>query len=193
MPIKDDREYRKAEPFKAVEETYTVEGYAATFRPYEMYEYEGVKYYERIEPTAFEGADMSDVILQYDHAGRVYARQSNGSLELTVDENGLKVRADLSRSSGAKELYEEIKAELITQMSFAFTVKDDYFDSETNTRVIRKFKKIYDTSVVSIPANPTTEIGISARSYFEGVIEARRLEEAKREEHKRKIRLLTEV
>lgn len=193
MPIKDDREYRKAEPFKAVEETYTVEGYASTFEKYKMFEFEGVEYFERIEPDAFKKADMTDVIMQYDHAGRVYARQSNGSLEITTDEHGLKVRADLSRSSGAKELYEEIKAELITQMSFAFIVDDDYFDEQTNTRVIRGIKKVYDVSAVSIPANPTTEIGISARSYFEGVIEARRLEEAKREEHRRKIRLLTEV
>ena len=136
---------------------------------------------------------MSDVIMQYDHAGRVFARQSNGSLELNVDEHGLKIRADLSRTAGAKELYDDIAQGMIKDMSFAFTVAEDYFDDETNTRVITRFKKIYDVSAVSIPANPTTEIGISARSYFEGVIEARRLEEAKREKHKAKIRILTEV
>lgn len=194
MPIKADREYRAAEPFKVNEETYVAEGYASTFETYEMWEdMDGVKYYERIEPTAFDGADMTDVILQYDHAGRVYARQSNGSLELTVDDHGLKVRADLSRSNGAKELYEDIAAELITQMSFGFTVADDEYDFNTNTRVIKKFKKIYDVSAVSIPANPTTEIGISARSYFEGVLEMRRQEEAKREQKIKKIKLMTEV
>lgn len=193
MPIREDREYRRAMPFKAQSDSYTVEGYASTFKPYVMFEYEGEKFYERIDPDAFRGADMSDVIMQYDHTGRVFARQSNGSLELSVDENGLKVRADLSRSAGAKELYEEIAAELITQMSFAFTVKEDEYDETTNTRVIKRFKKIYDVSAVSIPANPTTEIGISARSYFEGVLEARRLEEAKREKHRQKIRIMTEV
>ena len=193
MPIKTDREYRKAQPFSAQADGFTVEGYASTFEPYEMFEFEGVKYYERIEPTAFDKADMSDVIMQYDHAGRVYARQSNGSLELNVDDHGLAIRADLSRTAGAKELYDDIAQGMITQMSFAFTVADDYFDEETNTRVITRFNKIYDVSAVSIPANPTTEIGISARSYFEGVIEARRLEEAKREKQIKRIKLLTEV
>lgn len=193
MPIKNDREYRKAAPFKAQAEGFIVEGYASTFEPYEMYEFEGVKYFERVERKAFKGTDMSDVIMQYDHAGRVFARQSNGSLELSVDDHGLKIRADLSRTAGAKELYDDIAQGMIKDMSFAFTVAEDYFDDETNTRVITRFKKIYDVSAVSIPANPTTEIGISARSYFEGVIEARRLEEAKREKHKAKIRILAEV
>ena len=193
MPISAEREYRKAAPFTAQADGFTVEGYASTFEPYEMYEFEGVKYYERIEPTAFDGADMTDVIMQYDHAGRVYARQSNGSLELSVDDHGLAIKADLSRTAGAKELYDDIAQGMITQMSFAFTVAEDYFDEETNTRVITRFKKIFDVSAVSIPANPTTEIGISARSYFEGVIEAKRLEEAKREKQIKRIKLLTEV
>lgn len=194
MPIKSDREYRIAQPFRAEADSYIVSGYAATFEPYEMYEdADGVKYYERIDRNAFDGADMSDVIMQYDHAGRVFARQSNGSLELTVDDHGLAVRGDLSRSSGAKGLFEDIAAGLITQMSFAFTVAEDYFDRETNTRVITRFKKIYDVSAVSVPANPQTEIGVSARSYFAGVAEERRQELAKRAQTIRKLKLLLEV
>lgn len=194
MPIKNDREYRIALPFKPTEESFIAEGYASTFETYPLWtDSDGTTYFERFERTAFAGADMSDVIMQYDHAGRVFARQSNGSLELTVDDHGLKVRADLSRSNGAKELYEEIAAELITQMSFAFTVADDFYDAESRTRIVRSVRKIYDVSAVSLPANPFTEIGITARSYFEGVLEARRLEEAERELHKRRIRLLTEV
>lgn len=199
MPIKADREYRAVQPFKPAEgEEYTVSGYASTFRPYVLFEEnDGTKFIEQIDPRAFDEADMSDVIMQYDHAGRVYARQSNGSLELTVDDNGLKVRADLSRSAGARDLYEDIKAELITQMSFAFIVaEDEYTYNEARgeyRRYIKRIKKVFDVSAVSIPANPTTEIGIDARAGFEGYIEARRLEEARRDLHKRKIRLLTEV
>ena len=200
MPIKNDREYRTVQPFKPAEgEEYTVSGYASTFKPYVLFENAdgSEKYIEEIDRNAFDTADMTDVIMQYDHAGRVYARQSNGSLELTVDDNGLKVRADLSRSAGARDLYEDIKAELITQMSFAFIVaEDEYSYNEARgeyRRYIKRIKKVFDVSAVSIPANPTTEIGIDARAGFEGYIEARRLEEAKRDLHIRKIRLMTEV
>lgn len=171
------------------EETYIVEGYASTFAPYIMYSYDGVDYFERIEPTAFQETDMSDVIMQYDHQGRVYARLSNKTLEVLVDETGLKIKADLSKTEEARKLYEDIKAGMIKDMSFAFTVKEDHYDSGSHTRVIDKIKKLYDVSAVSIPANPTTSIYISARSYFDGVIEAERTERFKNEQKKRKLEL----
>lgn len=195
MPVKPNREYRIAAPFRAVEgEEYRVEGYASTFTPYVMYEIEGETYSERIERGAFENADMRDVIMQFDHEGMVFARRSNDSLQLNVDEHGLHVVADLSRTADARNLYEAISTGMVTQMSFAFTVAADYFDRDTRTRVITAIKRVYDVSAVSIPANPDTEI--SARSYFNGVIEmerAERLEAEKRERQKRKIKILTEV
>ena len=194
MAIKADREYRNVQPFKAAEDGEDiVRGYATTFdEAYEMYEdWDGNKYYEKIDRHALDGADMSDVIMQYDHRGRVFARQSNGSLELTTDEHGLAIKADLSRSSGAKGLYEDIAAELITQMSWAFTVAEDAYDRDTRTRTILRVKKVYDVSAVSIPANPDTVI--SARNYFEGVIEAERAERLEREKRARRIKLLAQL
>lgn len=168
MPyLPDNREYRMMSPLEPVQDSeFIVEGYAATFEAYRMATIEGVDYYERIMPSAFEGSDMSDVIMLYDHTGRVFARQSNGTLELAVDSRGLKIRADLSLTPAARELYNDIKVGLVTQMSLAFAVDKDHFDTDTRTRVIDHFRKIYDVSAVSIPANPST--GISAR-YFDGV------------------------
>lgn len=195
MPVKPNREYRIAAPFRAVEgEEFRVEGYASTFTPYVMYEIDGVAYSERIERGAFDNADMRDVIMQFDHEGMVFARRSNDSLQLDIDEHGLHIVADLSRTADARNLYEAISTGMVTQMSFAFTVAADYFDKDTRTRVITAIKRVYDVSAVSIPANPDTEI--SARSYFNGVIEkerAERLEAEKRERQKRKIKILTEV
>ena len=189
MPIRNDREYRKAAPFEAMEdESYIVEGYASTFEPYVLYREGDVEIRERIDPNAFSESDMSDVIMQYDHEGRVYARQSNGTLEIGVDDHGLKVRADLSRTEGARQLYEEIKSGMITQMSFAFSIAEDEYDKKEHLRTVRKIRKLYDVSAVSIPANPGTEI--SARSYAEGVIEQERLERAEAEERERKVRAL---
>lgn len=168
---------------KRFDSEYYVEGYATTFDdPYLMFEWDGVKYYERIAADALTGADMSDVIFQYNHAGKVFARISNNTLGVEPVKRGLFVFADLSKSQAAKELHEEIRNGLITKMSWAFTVAEDSYNKDTHTRTIMKIKKVFDVSAVSIPANGNTDI--SARSYFDGVIER---EKAERLERRRKI------
>lgn len=192
MPVKKEREYRAlAAPLSAVaaakriDTEYYVEGYATTFdKPYLLYEFEdGTKYYERVDAHALDGADMSDVIMQYDHEGRVFARQSNKTLILVPDHKGLLVAADLGKTDLARGLYQDIDAGMITKMSWAFTVLEDSYDRATHTRTILKIKKVYDVSAVSIPANGDTEI--SARNF------ARRSYEAEKQELlKRRVRLL---
>ena len=182
MPVKQDREYRTlAAPLSAqaaakrIDTDFYVEGYATTFEsPYLLYEIEGTKFYERIDAHALDGADMSDVIMQYDHEGRVFARQSNGSLILIPDHKGLLIAADLGRTDLARGLYQDIQAGMITKMSWAFTVKTDSYDRATHTRTILEIKKVYDVSAVSIPANGDTEI--SARSFAHRSYEAERQE-----------------
>lgn len=165
---------------KRFDTEYYVEGYASTFNdPYVLFEdFDGTKYIEVISPDAFREADMSDVILQFDHAGRVYARMSNGTLIVEPDEHGLFIAADLSRSQGARDLFEEIKAGLITRMSWAFTVAAAECDRETHTTTITRVKKVFDVSAVSLPADPNTEI--SARNLLNGAIEQSRKELARR-------------
>lgn len=176
MPAKSDREYRAIlSPFtlgsteKRISSDFYVEGFATTFdSPYLMWEYEGIKYYEVIARSALDGADMSDVIFQYDHEGKVLARQSNKTLGIEPQISGLFIYADLSKSAAAKDMFEEISNGLVTKMSWAFTVAEDSYNKDTHTRTILKIKKVYDVSAVSLPANANTEI--SARSYFDGVI-----------------------
>lgn len=193
MPIKNDREYRSAQAMQAsAEDSYIVEGYATTFNdPYELYNDGERCIYEQIDARALDGADMSDVIMQYDHSGKVFARLSNGTLQIIPDERGLKIRADLGKSAAARDLYEEIKSGLITKMSWAFTVGADEFDKKTMTRTIRSIRKVYDVSAVSMPANPSTDI--SARSYANGVIEAEKREALEVEKAKARIRIILEV
>lgn len=194
MPIKQEREYRAlAAPLsvqqaaKRIDTDYYVEGYATTFdKPYLLYELDGVKFYERIDAHALDGADMSDVIMQYDHEGRVFARQSNKTLILVPDHKGLLVAADLGRTDLARGLYQDIEAGMITKMSWAFTVKEDTYDRATHTRTILKIKKVYDVSAVSIPANGDTEI--SARNFVHRSYEAEKQELLKRRVQLLKIR-----
>jgi HK97 family phage prohead protease len=186
--IRDNREYRNI-PLQNFElrkegeneQTFIVEGYATTWDEYVLFEDEGVQYKEQILPEAFKDADMSDVIFVKDHEGTVFARTKNGTLQLSVDNHGLKVRADMSKTSSARAAFEEIESGMYDQMSFAFTVNDDEYDKKNHKRTIRGLKKLYDTSFVGFPANPGTDIGVATRSYFDGVIEAERAERLERE------------
>ena len=193
-----DREFRNMEMrlSNSEEVNYAVEGYASTFERYMLFEDEGTEYFEQIDPKAFDDADMTDCVFRVDHEGPVYARTSAGTVELWVDEHGLGQRADLSKTQRARDLYEDIKAGNYPKMSFAFTVAEDHYDRATHTRVIDRIAKVFDVSPVSFPANPTTELSVSTRDYFNGVIEAEkaeRLERERREIQKQKIRILAEV
>lgn len=171
-----------------------VEGYASTFDKYELWSYEGREYTEiwteEIDPHAFDAADMTDVIFLRDHAGQVYARTKNNLITLTIDEHGLFTRTDLTRTTGAREMYEDITAGNYTQMSFAFTVAADEItirDEIKDTGVIyyeRKIsaiEKVYDISAVARPANPNTDISAATRAAFDGAIEQYRTERSKLE------------
>ena len=199
--LDEGRQYRSVVEIRAVDEEMIVEGYATTFNtPYTLYEDNDFRIDEQVDARAFDNADMSDVIMQYDHEGRVFARISNGTLELKADEHGLHVRADLSGTEIGRQLYEEIKGGYTSKMSFGFTVESDEElrkeedGKETYLRTITGIRKLYDVTAVSLPANNATEI--SARAYCEGVIaeaaEERRAA-AERERQKRKIKILMEV
>lgn len=170
---------------KRFDSDYYVEGYASTFNdPYLLYKtIDGVEVWEVIDSDAFHECHMSDVIFQFDHVGRVYARQSNDTLVVEPQLHGLFMAADLGSTTGSRGMYEDIDAGLITRMSWAFMPNwnsiEDVYDEENKrlTSIIHEVERIYDVSCVSLPADPNTEI--SARSYFDGAIkriEAERLQ-----------------
>lgn len=189
MAIRENREYRNM-PMVQIrkkeegsnESSFLVEGYASTFEEYVLFEMDGIQYKERILPEAFEGTDFSDVVFLKDHEGTVFARTKNGTLELSVDENGLFTKTDLSKTSASRQMFEEIEAEMYTQMSFAFVVDDDEYNTTEHLRTIRHITKLYDVSAVSFPANPTTDISVATRSRFDGFIEQEKAERLAREQ-----------
>lgn len=186
MPVRENREYRNIPCFeirKAEEQTdnFIVEGYASTFDEYVLFEQDGVQYKEKILPEAFENCDMSDVVFLKDHEGTVFARTRNNTVQLSVDDHGLKVRADLSKTESARRMYEEIKEGMYDQMSFAFIVDDDDYDQKSHTRTIKNVRKTFDVSAVSFPANYFTDISVATRSRFDGFIEEEKAELLKRE------------
>lgn len=174
-----------------------VEGYAAGYDAYLLYDDGDYgRIYERFAPGCFDNCDMSDVIMQYDHAGRVFARTTNNTLIVEPDDRGLFIAADLSRTERARDLHADIAARMITKMSWRFKVGSYYVErtegSKDRTIVHTMVPKIYDVSAVSIPANNDgTEI--NARSFVDGVIAELARREAQDDERRRKIKLKTTI
>lgn len=157
------------------EQKCVVEGYATTFDQfYTLYRWDDYEVQECVDRGAFNGCDMSDFILQVDHHGKVYARNRNRTLSASPDEHGLFCRAELAGVSGGPELYADVRGGYYDKMSFAFTVKRDkrevIEDREagkiTVKRTILEIAKLYDVSIVSVPANDATEV--SARGLADG-------------------------
>lgn len=201
--LSEGRVYRNVQKIEARDETdgaKIVEGYATVFNtPYELFSMDGYTVLEQIDARAFDDCDMSDVIMQYNHAGRVFARTRNNTLEVRPDEVGLFTRGDLGGTELGSQVYEEIAGGYTDKMSFGFRVSEDVRDvtedEETGLvtvlRTITKIGKLYDVSAVSLPANDATVI--SARSYGEGVIAELLEEHEKRENKKKKIKILLGV
>lgn len=201
---KSDREFREmriaARDAETLEEgRKVVEGYATTFdQPYKLAEFDDVEIWEVVDRSAFDGCDMGDVIMQYDHEGRVFARTRNNTLTAEPDDNGLFIVADLGGTEIGRALYEEISGGYTDRMSFGFTVAKDRRVEETDgegrtkvTRTILEVGKLYDVSAVSLPANPGTSISARTQDWIDGEIEKVRAERRERlelEERRRSIR-----
>ena len=158
-----------------------------------MFQYRKLQYREVIDRDAFVGVDLSDVPLKYNHSDNflVLARTRNRTMDLAVDNIGLGVRANLANVTAGRDLHALIKRGDIDKMSLAFTVAEETYDQTTHTRRILKFDKIYDVSVVDMPAYNGTSIdvadGMSARDYFSAQIDAEKM----LAEHRQRLYLLT--
>lgn len=201
MPKKENREYRsmlldivRRAGEESQDEKKRVEGYASTFNePYVLWrdKWGGrtFTYREQVAPGAFDDTDLSDVIMQYDHCGRVFARTSNNTLIVGPDDKGLHIDADLGGTELGRGLYEEIRGGYTNKMSYGFTVDSDEEtrteDEDGNIDVLRTIKsiaKVYDVSAVSLPANEGTSISAETRGRIDGEIEKIRAERREAEE-----------
>lgn len=200
MPQMKEREYRNMT--LAADDEMIVRGYASTFNdPYTLIELDNWRMKEIVDARAFDNTDMSDVIMQYDHEGRVFARMGNNTLKVIPDERGLLIEANLGGTELGRQLYEEIKGGYTNKMSFGFTVDaDEIVDSidedgkDLTVRTIKSVRKLYDVSAVSIPANDATSI--SVRSLTDGEIsriQAERLEAEKMELRRRRLMLTLQM
>lgn len=132
-----------------------VEGYAVVFDSPATHGFT-----EIVDRNAFSITDMRDVCMKYNHldAVPILARTRNHSLELNVDDKGLKVRAKLIDTQSNRDIYSMVQSGLLDKMSFAFTVSKEEWDNETDTRRILEIDKLFDVSIVDVPFYDTTEV-----------------------------------
>lgn len=145
---------------------------------------DGLDYYEIIDRNAFKNTDFSQCCLKYNHSNSypIVARVKNNSLSLSIDNIGLKYEARLLNTSSANDLYISVQEGLLDKSSFSFTVKRFNYDKQSRTRRILEIDKVFDVSVVDIPAYNDTSV--QARNFFE---EMKEKEVLKREQFRKKL------
>jgi HK97 family phage prohead protease len=165
-------------------------------------------YDEVIERGALDTTDLKDVRLLVNHnvdmipLARSRNNTENSTMQLTVDDDGLVIRADLDTENNneAKSLYSAVERSDIDGMSFMFTVdKDSWDDVDTDhpVRHVRSIRRVYEVSAVTFPAYSQTSI--QARGLSEALDSAKESLESEKarireiERRKQKIRILTEV
>jgi HK97 family phage prohead protease len=167
-----------------------LEGYAIVYNEETLIGSEEYGFIESISPDAISEDAIRDVPMKYNHMDSflIIARTKNQSLQLTSDEKGLKVRAELLDTQHNKDIYKMVKSGLLESMSFAFTVKDQEWDHEGDIpkRYIKSIDRLYDVSIVDIPAYDSTSI--YARSLESMDLELKTMELEKRQQREALVR-----
>ena len=152
-------ESRVIPTYRYNEESRTVEGYAATFEPYDM----GF-FVEQVARDAFGDVSQYDVRALYNHdANQVLARSNKGAgtLHLEVDDKGLKYRFELPNTTIGNDIHEMLQRGDISQSSWGFSIESDTWEHGTpEKRTINKVSNIFDVSLVTYPANPDTSVAL---------------------------------
>ena len=161
-----------------------LEGYAIVFDEETLIGDEKNGFIESISRSALNETNLKDVPMKYNHNDSflIIARTRNKSLTLTVDEKGLKVRAELLDTESNKDIYKMVKAGLLDKMSFAFTVSGQKIDrsGEIPKRTITGIDRLFDVSIVDLPAYEQTSIAASrSLALVETELKAMDLEKAK--------------
>ena len=187
----NDKETRLAEMrVEETEDKMILEGYAIVFDQETMIGDEERGFKEVISRESLSKTNMKDVPMKYNHMDSflILARTKNKSLSLSVDEHGLKVRAELLNTTTNADVYKMVKAGLLDKMSFAFTVKKQSWDrsSKIPLRRIEEIDRLFDVSVVDLPAYEGTSIYSRSLDLVETELKAMDL--AKREEEAKVIK-----
>src|SRR5690554_7142626 len=184
--MSQQKEIRLAEvELTEVEDKMILEGYAIIYNDETLIGDKEYGFYETITADAITADAIKDVPMKYNHmdAFLIIARTKNGSLELISDEYGLKVRAELLDTQHNKDIYKMVRSGLLDKMSFAFVVKEQEWnhEGEVPKRRITKIDRLYDVSIVDIPAYDNTSIYARSLESMDLELKTMELEKRKRD------------
>ena len=124
---------------------------------------------EIIDEGALNATDLTDVRFLVNHdtkkipLARSRKNTANSTMQLTADNEGLKIRVslDTENNADARSLYSAVKRGDITGMSFMFSVEREEWEnleSEHPLRRIKEISSVVEVSAVTFPAYEATEI-----------------------------------
>jgi len=143
-----------------------VSGYAALFDT----DSRDLGFRETISKRAFDGRLEDNVILTFNHdANLILDRNMGGTLQLSVDERGLRYDATLPNTTTGNDVAELMKRGLLYESSFAFTVEEDDWskDGDVTRREIKKIGRLVDVSIVGVGAYANTDVALRSKETFE--------------------------
>ena len=151
-------------------------GYAATFNK----EADGLNFREQIAPGAFtralQSGDPVFLLVNHDMEGIPLASTQSGTLQLRQDKTGLYIEAELDPANPkAQELSSALKRGDMNKMSFAFTVQPDGQTREDGLRTINEIDRLFEVSVVTLPAYSSTSVGMRSAEEENLVIAKKKL------------------
>ena len=152
-------------------------GYAATFNK----EADGLNFREQIAPGAFTRAlasgDPVFLLVNHDMEGIPLASTQSGTLQLRQDKVGLYIEATLDPANPkAQELSSALRRGDMDKMSFAFTVSPDGQTREAGLRTINDIERLYEVSVVTLPAYNSTSVGMRSAEEIDLELAKRKLQ-----------------
>ncbi|HWY42634.1 MAG TPA: HK97 family phage prohead protease [Candidatus Sulfotelmatobacter sp.] len=129
-----------------------IEGYACTWNN----QTDIGQFDEIISPKPFSSLDTDSVVMNFNHDDSMLLGRAGVNLKLEQDEVGLRFDCTLNDSTIARDVYENIQSGILSECSFAFTVKPDgeVWSAQPNGRMLRTLKnlQLWDASIVTVPA-----------------------------------------
>lgn len=130
---------------------------------------------EIIHKGALDKTDLKDVRFLVNHdlsripLARSRKNNANSTMQLSVDGDGLTVRAklDTENNAEARALYSAVQRGDISGMSFMFSIDNEEWedlDGEHPTRHIKAIGTVVEVSAVTLPAYEATEINARANT-----------------------------
>jgi HK97 family phage prohead protease len=129
-----------------------IEGYACTWGTRTSIQ----DFYEELAPKPFSSLSTDSVVCLVNHSDDLILGRAGKNLDLSQDDIGLKFSCAIADTSIARDAYNNLKAGILSECSFAFTVNlnGESWTQLPDGSMLRTLKnlRLWDVSIVTAPA-----------------------------------------